>query len=759
MTGVREWANRRATRLVIDPDTSTAITALSRSLDVHSTAVLASAVATVLFRCRRDTWVLVHVDHNEIALELSDDVRFQDVLTHLGDHTQAVGGSGGAGQVAVEVVAEEHGGRSTLVVTGNQLPWDGDHRWGDALWCVITHAVREPATRLGALRMLSDDAMASLVAEGDNVTTAFTEPTSPEVSFGRVAAAAPDLIALVTDTGNMTYGALNSRVERFAAVLAERGIGPERPVALYLERSADLVVALLAVLRCGAPYVPLDHRMPNQRIREVLLATQAALVVGDSRIRDTAEAAGVRVVSVQYPPGAAVPAPTGVGVPDNAAYIYFTSGSTGKPKGVVTDRRCAAIRVDWTARRYGLGPGATVLHKTPLIFDVAIIEILAPLSVGSAVRIAAPRTETDVVYLSGVLSREDITWVHFVPSMLRVFVSGIGDTVFPKVRWVLCTGEAVPAHLARRARNAFIGAEFHNLYGQTETSEVTSWEGLPGDSGYVPIGTQVNGYRLFVLDLALRPVPAGVPGEIYVAGVGGLARGYQSDPSLTAQRFVANPYPVGLGERMYRSGDLGIRQENGVITFLHRTDDQTKIGGARVEPAEVEVVIGSFPQVRQCAVVVRKDTHGDNELVAYLVGETSTSRQVREWTSARLAAYMVPGAFVWLDELPFTDSGKLDRAALPDPVSADHVIGSAAADEPVSSVEAELCVIWANVLGQERVHPTDDFFSLHGNSLKAAALLARISSTFATRLTIEDLYDHPDVRSFATMLTQNRPNP
>lgn len=709
-------------------------------------AVLAGMAAAALFRFSRNESMHVEFDGGAAVVELTDSTPFAHVLNQLRDGAARDGSAGALVRLRVD-------GRA-VVITAPELPVAAE--WESALSCLAEHAAADPAQRIGALRMLSDEQAAAQILTINAGASGEPALSSPEILFARLAAEEPDRIALITDDDTVSYGTLHARVEAFARLLTARGAGPERPLAVNLDRSVGSVVAVLAALRCGAPFVPLDRRMPVQRMRAIVAAADAVLVVGGEESGEPFDL-GVPVVTEQDDFASAPATPLAEPHPGNAAYIYFTSGSTGTPKGVVTDRHCAAVRVSWTAQRYGLGPGTTVLHKTPLIFDVAIIEMLAPLSVGGAIRIAAPRSEADVAYLADVLANDGVTFVHFVPSMLAVFVNGVGGQRFPTLRLAMCTGEAVPVHIADRARQVFPEAEFHNLYGQTETSEITCWEGGGlSRGGNVPIGTQVGCYRLFVLDLALRPVPTGVPGEIHVAGTGGLARGYHGRADLTSERFVANPFPITAGERLYRTGDLGVRGRDGEIVFLNRADDQTKIGGARVEPAEVEAVVSAFPAVSRCAVVVRKDNTGANELVAYVVGTSSASRELRAWVADRLPTFQCPSAFVWLTELPFTDSGKLDRSALPAPADRDRLILADDDNEVCSPVEAELCAMWADTLGVAEVRPGDDFFSLNGNSLKAATLLGQITVRFNTRLSLEDLYGNPDVRSLARLLERSR---
>ncbi|MFI8930770.1 amino acid adenylation domain-containing protein [Streptomyces sp. NPDC053474] len=755
--------HRPAVRLTLPPDLMARVAALARKDGCQADTVVAAAVAATLFRYDRVEERRLITGGTPSAVRVTDAVRFTDLVAQAHSASPAPTASAApstpSAPDAVQVVLHTPPGaeEATAEITAPEGQWTPA-----ALESLLRHALAEPATRVGSLRLLSAEQAAARIAATDAGAAAAPAPHPLHRPFEEQAARHPDRVALLTGDDTVTYGELDARAERFADRLTALGAGPERPVALHLRRSTELVVALLAVLKCGAPFVPLDDRMPPERIRTVLSSARAQLLVSapgtravdgldvpcvterpDTDTTDTAERAVARA-SVH---------------PHNAAFIYFTSGSTGVPKGVVTDHTCAAIRVDWTAQYYGLGPGTVTLHKTPLIFDVAVIEILAPLSAGGAVRLAEPHGEGDVAHLVDLLTRGEVTFVHFVPSMLKVFLDEAGDAKFPGVRWVQTSGEALPTRLLDGVRQRFGDAEIHSAYGQSETCELAVWAGrrphldtgVPPHAAHVPVGRQVGLYRPYVLDEALQPVPDGVPGEICVAGVGGLARGYHHQPALTAERFVPHPYALAPGERLYRTGDLGAHAPDGQILFLGRADTQTKIRGARVEPAEVEAVLAEGPGVRDCAVLVRPDEQGDATLVGYVVGTDVDIEELARWAAKRLTSHLLPQVYVRMPALPSTASGKLDRTALPAPTAKDRA-ARGEGEQPRSHLEAELCRLWSRVLTLPDVGPTDNFFSLGGNSLKVAQVMVRISALFGIRVPVAAFFEDPTVRGLAALI-------
>ncbi len=572
----------------------------------------------------------------------------------------------------------------------------------------------------------------------------------------------PDATAVSYAGRGLSYAELDARADRLARVLAARGVGPERIVAVAVPRSLELVVALLGVLKAGAAYLPVDPDYPTDRIALLLADAAASCVLTTAEVAARLPAGPVLLIGDAAADGAAAagagpggPGPRAAG-PDDPAYVIYTSGSTGRPKGVIVTHQAIVNRLQWMQAEYRLGPDDRVLQKTPSGFDVSVWEFFWPLLTGATLVVARPEGHRDPAYLAELIRAERITTVHFVPSMLRVFLAEPAAARCASLRRVICSGEALPAELADRfARVLDVG--LHNLYGPTEAAvDVTHWACAAGGADAadgtvsVPIGRPVWNTRLHVLDAELRPVPVGVAGELYLAGAQ-LARGYLNRPGLTASRFVADPYGAA-GERMYRTGDLCSWRPDGALDFLGRADDQVKIRGQRVEPGEVAAVLLRHPAVAEAAVVARTDRPGQTRLVGYLVavaGSVAPIPELREQLARVLPEHMVPAALVPLDALPLTPNGKLDRAALPAP---DRTAGGAGA-APRSAAERLLCDLIAEVVGVEVVGLDDNLLGLGGDSIMAMQVVSRARQG-GLLLTTRDVLRQPTVAALAAAATR-----
>ncbi|MFH0520335.1 amino acid adenylation domain-containing protein [Streptomyces sp. M41] len=564
--------------------------------------------------------------------------------------------------------------------------------------------------------------------------------------FARQARRSPAATALVDGDTRLTYGELAERAARLAGLLRRRGVRPGDLVGVYLERSAEMVVALLGTLEAGAGYVMLDPDFPAERLRGMAADAEVAVIVSRREAQACELGAGAESVAVEDAEHAEPLAPGTVRVrPRDAACVMFTSGSTGRPKGIVASH--AAITGTLTGQDFAsFGPGAVWLQCSPVSWDAFALELWGPLLNGGLC-VLHPGQRPDPVVTAALVERHAVTCLYLSASLFHVVVDEY-PRALAGVRELIVGGEPLsPAHAAR-ALERHPGLRLSNGYGPVEgmvflTVHRVALEEVRG-GGPVPIGRPLAGKRLRVLDERLRPVADGASGELYAAGAG-VALGYCGRPGLTAERFVADPYGPA-GEPMYRTGDLVRRRADGVLEYLGRADAQVKIRGFRVEPGEVEAVLARHPEVVRAAVLARPDATGEKRLVAYVVPRRGrqqplSEQELRAHAAAVLADYLVPAAYVLLDALPLTPNGKLDRAALPEPGPVTGSLASATARQPSDAVEEALCGLFSEVLGVAAVGPDDDFFALGGNSLMVARLLGRIQLTLGARIGVRTLFE------------------
>jgi enterobactin synthetase component F len=557
-------------------------------------------------------------------------------------------------------------------------------------------------------------------------------------------AGTPGAIALEGEGRRLTYAELERRSRALALELRARGAGPGSIVAVALDRSLALEIALVAILRAGAAYLPLDLSHPPARIARILASAQPVLALAPPGQPALAGLPCLPPESWQLDSEASLPPGP---EPGDLAYLLYTSGSTGEPKGVMVEHRAIVNRLEWMRRHYGFGPGDRVLQKTPMTFDVSVWEFFLPLLSGATLVMAPPGAHKDPAALAALIRDGGITTAHFVPSMLAAFLAEPAARGLSLAR-VFCSGEALPPELRDRF-HATLRAELHNLYGPTEAAvDVSFWPAGPEDrSRPVPIGFPVWNTRLYVLDEALRPLPAGVAGPLFIAGRQ-LARGYLGRDDLTEAAFIPDPFHPG--ERIYRTGDLASLRPDGAILFHGRADDQVKLRGLRIELGEIEAALATAPGVAQGRVVAREDRPGDQRLVAYLVpGPGYAPEAVRAHVAARVPDYMLPSAFVALECLPVNGSGKLDRRALPAP---DY--GGEAGREPATETERRLAALFAEALGLPRVGAEDDFFALGGHSLLAVEMTLRIREEWGWDPGLGAIFEHPDVAGLARVIDE-----
>jgi amino acid adenylation domain-containing protein len=572
----------------------------------------------------------------------------------------------------------------------------------------------------------------------------------------------PDNVALVYEGTQLTYRELNERANQLAHHLRGAGVGAEALVGICLERSLEMVIGLLGILKSGGAYVPLDPTYPAERLRLIVEEAGMAVVLTAQRFREIFSASGVHSICLDSicldSAGSALAEqssenPTMNTVPGNLAYVIYTSGSTGKPKGSMISHEGICNRLQWMQETYQLTEADRVLQKTPFTFDVSVWEFFWPLLTGARLVVARPGAHGDSGYLVDVITQQGITTMHFVPSMLAAFLEDSRVSQCRSLRRVICSGEALSFELKERFRQR-LAAELHNLYGPTEASvDVTYWncsEEL--ERAIVPIGRPIANTQMYVLDKNFGPVAVGVTGELYIGGIG-LARGYLGRADLTAERFVPNPFGA-KGERLYRTGDLGRYLADGNIEYLGRTDHQVKLRGFRIELGEIESALNQHPAVRESVVTVCGNKQEDRRLVAYCVrtsGSQSMAGELQADLRRTLPDYMVPATFVFIDQMPLTSSGKINRRALPQPEARDS---GTIFEAPRTTMEEKLAAMWTSILKLERVGIHDNFFRLGGHSLLAFQLISRVRDEFNVELPLTRVFEAPTLAELSRWISE-----
>ncbi|MEU2126069.1 amino acid adenylation domain-containing protein [Nocardia niwae] len=621
---------------------------------------------------------------------------------------------------------------------------------------LLAVAAAEPDRPIGAIDLLAPAERERILLEWNS--TRYPVPAELLLDgYRRAAEAYADEVAVVYEGAELTFRAFDARVNRLARLLISQGVGAESLVGLAVRRSLDLVVGMYAIVAAGGAYVPLDPDHPAERIAHVLETAQPVCVLTTSADAvDVPEGTAVLLLDALDPnrfddsPVRAEELVRPV-LPHHPAYVIFTSGSTGRPKGVAISHFAIQNQISWMLAAYPLDADDVYLQKTATTFDVSLWGYFMPLRVGAKLVVAGHEGHRDPMYVAETIAAQGVTVTDFVPSMLTVFAAHTAPGSCPTLRDIFVIGEALPPETVG-AVQAVTDAAVHNLYGPTEAAvSVTYWPATAADERTVPIGVPQWNTRVYVLDAWLRPVPAGVPGELYLAG-DQLARGYVRRPDLTADRFVANPF--GDGERMYRTGDLVVWRAPTDelpqrLDYLGRTDFQVKFRGQRIELGEIETALLAQPSVSQAVAVVAPSSLGD-QLVAYVVAAPGRSIEQSELLAAiaeTLPAYMVPAVIVALDAFPLNPSGKLDRKALPEPIFTARQFRA-----PATAVEEIVAEVFGAVLGVSRVGADDDFFALGGNSLVATQVVARLGAAIEAQVPVRALFEAPTVAALAATL-------
>ena len=618
----------------------------------------------------------------------------------------------------------------------------------------------DPNKPIFVLPLLTQRERDQLLNKWNATQVAYPKETCIHQQFEAQVEHTPETIAVTFGGKELTYSELNRRANQVAHYLRKLGVGPDVLVGVFMERSLEMVISLYGILKAGGAYVPLDPEYPPDRINFMLEDAQPPVILTQEHLSTRLPEYPGRIICLdsqwEIMSGENNENPLSVTIPENLAYVIYTSGSTGKPKGAMNHHRGISNRLLWMQDTFHLAEAERVLQKTPFSFDVSVWEFFWPLLVGARLVIAKPGGHKDSAYLIQVIAEQNITTIHFVPSMLQIFLDSHDIAKCASLKRVICSGEALSHELQERFFNC-LDAGLYNLYGPTEAAvDVTYWE-CRRDSPLkiVPIGRPIANTRLYILDGYMQPVPIGVAGELYIGGVQ-VARGYLNRPELTADRFIPDPFSDDLNARLYKTGDSVRFLPDANIEYLGRLDFQVKIRGFRIELGEIEKTLAQNSSVHEAVVVAREDVPGDKRLVAYVVLEVqsqSTASELREYLKGKLPEYMIPASVVFLDALPLNSNGKVDRRNLPVPEKERQLDAVYAA--PRKELEKAIAEIWQELLQLDRVGIDDSFFELGGHSLLVMRMHSRLTQITNKVIPITDLFKYPTIRTLAQYLSQD----
>jgi amino acid adenylation domain-containing protein len=645
---------------------------------------------------------------------------------------------------------------------------------------LLEEVVANPERRISSYRLLSEEEERQLLIEWNETKRPYQLEKTYAALFESQVERTPDRVAAACGRRQLSYRELNRRANHLARSLVERRVGPESVVGLLARRGIDLLTAILAALKAGAAYLPLDPSHPASRHQKIIEQSRTRLVVTSReflpileqamRESDTEEVEVIVLEELSEPEGE-MDNPPAQGEPDHLAYVIYTSGSTGIPKGVMIHQR-GMVNHLWANIEALEMSGDDVLAQTASqCFDISVWQFLAPPILGGRVEIFAEEVTQDPRRLLQEVDRAGVTIFETVPSLLQAALTDLSvrsdrqvgrQAGLKSLRWALPTGEEAPVALCREWFKTYPSIPLMNAYGPSECSDDVTLHPLhespPEELHRVPIGRPVGNIEICILDREMRPVPVGVGGELCVRGVG-VGRGYLRSPGRTAEVFAPDPFSAEKGMRMYRSGDRARYLPNGEIEFLGRMDYQVKVRGFRIELGEIEAVLGKAPGVREAVVIVRQDLDGEPRLVAYVVstedGETAIG-EMRTHLKQQLPEYMVPSAIVLLESLPLTPNGKIDRKALPRPDDRSQVEMTTAYVEPQSELERTIAAIWSELLGVEKIGLNDDFFDLGGHSLLAIQLLSRIRDRLQVEISVKAFFESSTVADMAKAVSAIR---
>jgi len=631
--------------------------------------------------------------------------------------------------------------------------------------------IGNPDEKISRFRILTDTEQYRILTEFNQTSCNYDLETGVHHLFEAQAVRTPNAPALIYENQKLTYEELNNKADDLARYLRGIGIGPNALTGILMERSVEMVVAILGVLKAGGAYVPLDPTYPADRLSFMVEDAQIRLVLTQQHLFEQRSDRDLETICLDTD-WDRIAATGGSLTPDepaearssaeDMAYVIYTSGSTGRPKGVMTPHRAVTNMILWMQDVYKMTPTDRLLHKTAFSFDASVWEFFWPLVTGATLVVARPYAEKDGDYMVKILREQKITILQLVPSLLKLLVQQEGFEDCQSLRHVFCGGEALPGVVCDGFFERLPQADLTNVYGPTETTmHVTVLECRKGAKERVmPIGRPVGNTQAYILDEQMQPVPIGIPGELYIGGEQ-VARGYLNRPDLTTERFIDDPYSKQDGCKLYRTGDLVRFRDDGIIEFLGRIDHQVKIRGYRIELGEIESVSRQHEAVSDAIVIAREDMPGDKHLVAYVVARTEHNLKVSELRNhllAKLPDYMVPSAFVLLDSLPLLSNGKVNLKALPQPTHSRQALEQEYV-APRNETEQALVAIFEEVLGIEKVGAEDNFFLLGGHSLSATQVITRVRNTLYADVPLRRIFENPTVAALALAVEEFRSQP
>ncbi|MDJ0580938.1 non-ribosomal peptide synthetase [Crocosphaera sp.] len=617
--------------------------------------------------------------------------------------------------------------------------------------------VANPQEKVSKLPLLTEREEYKLLVEWNNTAVEYPQDKCIHQLFEEQVKKTPNAVAVVYEEEQLTYQELNQKANQLAHYLQKSGVKPDTLVGICVERSLEMVIGLLGILKAGGAYVPIDPNYPTDRIKYMLQDSAVSVLLTQEKLTKILPETKSRVITWEEN-GSEIDSESNINLEqevtsENLAYIIYTSGSTGRPKGAMNAHNGVVNRLLWMQNTYKLNQDDRVLQKTPFSFDVSVWEFFWTLGTGASLVIAKPEGHKDSNYLRELIENKKVTTLHFVPSMLQVFLEEKEVSNCHSIKRVICSGEALPFDLKQKFSQK-LNSELHNLYGPTEAAIDVSFWNCRQEIGksIVPIGRPVSNTQLYILDQQLTPVPIGVSGELHIGGVQ-VGKGYLNRPELTAERFIPNPFGEG---KLYKTGDLCCYLPDGNIEYIGRIDHQVKIRGFRIELGEIEAQLSNHPEIRESVVIAREDQPGNKRLVAYLVtqdvAEDSLNQTLRNYLKAQLPDYMIPSAFVLLEKLPLTPNGKLDRKALPTPDFS--AVAQADFLPPSTHAEQILAQVWSEVLRLEQISINSNFFELGGDSILTIQIVARAKQA-GLKITPKQLFEHQTIAQLATVTQES----